>query len=57
MRTKEIKEKELHRIAKDIKTALRNDGDADKKQLIKEAADKYELTHNEEIQLNVLLAY
>jgi len=57
MRTKEIKEKELHRIAKDIKTVLRNDGDADKKQLIKEAVDKYELTHDEEIQLNILLAY
>lgn len=56
MNTKKLIEQELQRIAKEIKETLRNDGDADKKQLIAEAVDKYDLNREEEVKLNVLLA-
>jgi hypothetical protein len=55
MNMRKLIENELFRISKEIKTTLRNDGD--KRQLIFEAVEKYDLNKDEEIRLNVLLAY
>lgn len=47
MKTENLIEQEIRRIAKEIKETCRNDGDADWKDLLRKAVKKHDLTSEE----------
>ena len=55
MKTENLIEQEIRRIAKEIKEICRNDGDADKEELLREAVKKHELTSEERDKLRDLI--
>ena len=55
MKTGNLIEQEIRRIAKEIKEICRNDGDADKEELLREAVKKHELTSEERDKLRDLI--
>jgi hypothetical protein len=57
MRTENLIEQEIRRIAKEIKETCRNDGDADWEDLIRKAVRKHELTSEERDKLRDSIRY
>jgi hypothetical protein len=57
MRTENLIEQEIRRIAKEIKETCRNDGDADWEDLLRKAVRKHELTSEERDKLRDSIRY
>lgn len=57
MKTENLIDREIKRIAKEIKEACRNDGDVYWEDLLKLAVIKYDLTNNERDRLRDLIRY
>ena len=57
MKTEQLIEQEIRRLAKEIKEYCNNDGDADKETLINQAVKKYQLTTEERDKLRDLVNY
>ena len=57
MRTENLIEQEIRRIAKEIKEICRNDGDVDWEDLLRKVVRKHDLTSEERDRLRDLIRY